>query len=134
MMLSKSLDGVAENLSATQLDVQATKEGVIATLKVVNAMQEDADEEKRKQMIRNVTTWLTYTDPTTSHQAANRKRQSGTGQWLINGVKFREWKRSRGSFMWLKGIRELSASSTQFTPILTAYSRVRKDNTSVSIV
>ncbi|RYO93373.1 hypothetical protein DL762_001072 [Monosporascus cannonballus] len=104
MALSKSLDEVGEKLSATQLEVNATREGVMATFDLIKAMQEEANEEKKKQMIRDVTTWLTYTDPATSHQAAYRKRQPGTGQWLIDNVGFGEWKRSPGSFIWLKGI------------------------------
>ncbi|KAM0669460.1 hypothetical protein ACQRIT_004580 [Beauveria bassiana] len=102
--LGRSLDEVAEKISTTQLEVRATQQGVIATFEAVKAIQKDVDEEDKKNMIRDLTVWLTYADPAASHQAAHRKRQPGTGTWLINGVRFREWKRRRGSFMWLKGI------------------------------
>ncbi|KAM3479755.1 hypothetical protein MY8738_005313 [Beauveria namnaoensis] len=102
--LGRSLDEVAEKISTTQLELRATQQGVIATFEAVKAIQKDVDEEDKKNMIRDLTVWLTYADPAASHQAAHRKRQPGTGTWLINGVRFREWKRRRGSFMWLKGI------------------------------
>jgi hypothetical protein len=106
MALSKSIDGVAEKLSATQLEVHATRKDVVATFEAVKIIQDETEKEKRKNLIASVTTWLTHTDPDTSHQAAYRKRQPGTGQWLIYSIGFREWKRSHGAFMWLNGIRK----------------------------
>ncbi|KAL7789091.1 ankyrin repeat-containing domain protein [Trichoderma ceciliae] len=104
LTLNKALDGVTEKLDTTFVEVHATRNGVVSTLAVVKAIQSVAKEEKRKTLIKNISTWLTHADPATSHQAASRKRQNGTGQWLLNGVRFREWKRSRGSFLWLFGI------------------------------
>jgi len=132
MALSKSLDGVAEKLSTTHLEVHATRKDMIETFKIVKAMQEEAEQTKKKEVIKNLKTWLTYTDPATSHQAACRKWQPGTGEWLIDGIRFREWKRSRGSFMWLNGIRELLIPSMRVLHLIS-HSWVRKDNTGVSI-
>jgi hypothetical protein len=112
--LSKSMEEVTERLNTTHVEVYATRKDVVATFEIVKTIQNEADEERRKDMIRNVKAWLTYTDPATSHQAASKKCQPGTGQWLVNGVRFREWKRSRGSFMWLNGIRKLFDPDMQF--------------------
>jgi hypothetical protein len=106
MALSKSLSGVAEKLSATQVEVHATREGVVATLEAMGKMQKEAEKLRVERTRQSLVTWLKYTDPTTSHQAAQKKRQPGTGEWLLESIRFREWKRTRGSFMWLNGIRE----------------------------
>jgi hypothetical protein len=84
------LSAVAEKLSDTHLEVHATRTSVIATFEVVSKMQEETEQEKKREMIKTLTTWLAYTDPATSHQAAYRKWQPGTEQWLIDGVRFRE--------------------------------------------
>jgi hypothetical protein len=49
--------------------------------------------------------WLSTTDPSSNHHAACRKHQHRTGEWLINRVDFKEWKRTRNSLIWLYGIR-----------------------------
>jgi hypothetical protein len=43
MALNKSLSGVAEKLSATQVEVHVTREGVVATLEVMGTMQKEAE-------------------------------------------------------------------------------------------
>ncbi|KIX08660.1 uncharacterized protein Z518_03317 [Rhinocladiella mackenziei CBS 650.93] len=47
--------------------------------------------------------WLCIPDPSTNYHAALQKRHPKTGQWLLNGQQFADWKNSTTSLMWLHG-------------------------------
>lgn len=48
--------------------------------------------------------WLCSIDPSSIHNGARNKHESGTGEWLIKGHdQFKEWKTAPGSFLWLCG-------------------------------
>ena len=49
--------------------------------------------------------WLKPPDPTTNYNTAVEARQVGTGAWLIQSQDFVDWMTTRGSFMWICGIR-----------------------------
>ncbi len=56
--------------------------------------------EQRNQISR----WLKGADSTTNHNAARKKHEPGTGDWLFNSDKFQAWTDGDGNFMWLHGI------------------------------
>ncbi|KAK4936029.1 hypothetical protein LTR10_023024 [Elasticomyces elasticus] len=47
--------------------------------------------------------WLNIPDPSTNYHAALQKRHPDTGQWLVDGEHFVDWKGSTSSLMWLHG-------------------------------
>jgi len=104
--MNKTLDKMSQQLGATQIDIYNTRQDTSATWKSVAAMQKDGAEKKRKETQRSVIKWLSVTDPSSNLQAASRKHEPGTGRWLLDGIRFREWKRAQRSLMWLYGIRK----------------------------
>jgi hypothetical protein len=58
MALSKSLSGVAEKLSATQVEVYATREGIVATLEAMGKMQKEAEKLRVERTRQSLVTWL----------------------------------------------------------------------------
>jgi hypothetical protein len=106
--MNKTLDKMTQQLNVTQLDVFLTKQDTSATRENVAAMQKESAEKQRKESRKNVTDWLSVSDcnPSSNFQAALKRHEPGTGQWLLDGVRFRQWKRTRRSFMWLYGIRK----------------------------
>ncbi|KAH9880790.1 hypothetical protein IAQ61_001084 [Plenodomus lingam] len=48
--------------------------------------------------------WLGAPDPSTNYHKADKQRQTGTGLWLLKSAKFKDWKESAASQLWLYGI------------------------------
>ena len=48
--------------------------------------------------------WLTAPDPSTNYHKAHKQRQAETGLWLLESAKFKKWKESAASRLWLYGI------------------------------
>lgn len=57
-------------------------------------------EEKRKEVLH----WLKGADPSTNHNAARRKHEPKTGDWLLQSDTFRLWQKEGAQIMWLNGI------------------------------
>lgn len=51
-----------------------------------------------------LSTWLDVPDPSSNYAAACKRRQEGTGIWLIDDKRFLNWQASPGSSLWLHGI------------------------------
>lgn len=50
-----------------------------------------------------ISSWLKIPDPSTNYHAALRKRHPDTGQWLLDGQEFADWRNSAPSLLWLHG-------------------------------
>jgi ankyrin repeat domain-containing protein 50 len=48
--------------------------------------------------------WLDVPDPSSNYAAACKRRQPGTGTWLLQDRRFLDWKSSTASCLWLHGI------------------------------
>lgn len=48
--------------------------------------------------------WLDVPDPSSNYATACKRRQEGTGSWLLQDDRFVNWKTSSGSSLWLHGI------------------------------
>jgi hypothetical protein len=59
------------------------------------------DQEER---LSKICSWLSAPDPSTNYHKAHKQRQAKTGLWLLESVKFAEWKESAASRLWLYGI------------------------------
>ena len=58
---------------------------------------------RRVQLSKEIRLWLNAPDPTINHNEARVKRQEGTGNWLLQDLKFYSWSPSANSFLWLYG-------------------------------
>ncbi|KAF2717007.1 hypothetical protein K431DRAFT_234104, partial [Polychaeton citri CBS 116435] len=47
--------------------------------------------------------WLSPPDPYSSHHAARKRHESGTGSWLPQHGSYSSWKSSKNSILWLTG-------------------------------
>jgi len=61
-----------------------------------------ATDQKRQEIY----SWLNAPDPYANHVANRKKRQKGTGSWLLKSKIYERWLSDEGSFLWLCGIRK----------------------------
>jgi hypothetical protein len=59
------------------------------------------EEGRRKQVYQ----WLAAPDPSINHDAASKKKQEGTGSWLVDSETLSAWRVDPRSFLWIFGIR-----------------------------
>lgn len=59
---------------------------------------------KALKQMEKIAEWLSPPDPSTNLNHARELHQSGTGQWLLDSDKYKLWKATPGSFLWLYGI------------------------------
>jgi hypothetical protein len=53
----------------------------------------------------NVLKWIARSDLcSSSHKAARKQCQLGTGNWFLQGQIYQNWRKKPGSFLWLHGI------------------------------
>ncbi|KAF2628860.1 hypothetical protein BU25DRAFT_390834 [Macroventuria anomochaeta] len=73
---------------------------------VASAPVNDTDTRSRSQeeRIGKICNWLSAPDPSTNYHKAHRQRQAETGIWLLESAKYKEWKESAASRLWLYGI------------------------------
>jgi hypothetical protein len=57
-----------------------------------------------EERLSKICSWLSAPDPSTNHHKAHKQWQAETGLWLLESVKFDEWKESAASQLWLYGI------------------------------
>jgi hypothetical protein len=81
------------------------KENALNRLKdaivVKNNQGRSRSQEERLSQICN---WLSAPDPSINYYRARNQRQTETGLWLLDSPKFKEWKESAASRLWLYGI------------------------------
>ena len=53
---------------------------------------------------QNILEWLSGYDFSASHTSAASRRESGTGDWILDSPQYGEWKESKCSLLWLHGI------------------------------
>ena len=51
-----------------------------------------------------LSTWLDVPDPSSNYATALKKRQEGTGSWLLEDKRFLKWASAPGSSLWVHGI------------------------------
>jgi hypothetical protein len=56
------------------------------------------------ERLNKICNWLSAPDPSTNYHTAYKQRQAETGIWLLQSAKFKEWKESAASRLWLYGI------------------------------
>lgn len=81
---------------------QATETYVLAT-------QEDFAAHRNDEKLEKIVQWLSKADPSPNLHSARKKQQTGTGDWLINGTDFEEWKITPGLLEYFGSIFLLSS-------------------------
>ncbi|KAG8820239.1 hypothetical protein FRC17_010213 [Serendipita sp. 399] len=59
---------------------------------------------KASEQAKEVLQWLKGADPKTNHNAARKKHEPGTGEWLLDSEQFKTWMGEDGKILWLNGI------------------------------
>jgi hypothetical protein len=57
-----------------------------------------------EERLGKICSWLSAPDPSTNYHKAHKQRQADTGLWLLESIKFTEWKEGAASRLWLYGI------------------------------
>ncbi|KAF8497412.1 hypothetical protein F5888DRAFT_281664 [Russula emetica] len=68
----------------------------------VKVLMDDGKEEKRKQMRRDLHSWLSPPDSSTNHNISRNAHHEGTATWFFQGGIYKEW-RSTPSLLWVHG-------------------------------
>jgi ankyrin repeat domain-containing protein 50 len=97
MQIEKFIDGQDSALElAIKQDISKLKEHSAAIQKDLVGLRDDQDRDK-------IIGWLSITDPSLNHNAACKKHQPTTGEWLIRRGEFEKWKNMLNSHLWLCG-------------------------------
>ena len=69
--------------------------------------EERRTKEQAYEMRKKILTWLSPDDFEGTHQGHFKKRFENTGQWLLNDLRFRDWKDgTKSSLLWCHGARK----------------------------
>jgi hypothetical protein len=80
------------------------KENALERLRSAAILKHKGRSHDQEERLRKICSWLSAPDPSTNYYKAHKQRQAETGLWLLEGVKFAEWRESAASRLWLYGI------------------------------
>jgi len=69
----------------------------------VGSLQKEFTIWQKDDKYRRVMSWLDAPDPSTSHNTARHKHETGTGSWILGCDGYLHWQRNPGSHLWLNG-------------------------------
>lgn len=107
-------DNLSQALGVLQLkDNRRTQDGIAEVKDLLELVG-------NRQISSDIRDWLKAPDATINHNAACRKRHSGTGMWLVRNLAFSRWLTEQNSVLWLKGFAGsgksvLCSTAIQFT-------------------
>ncbi|CUS06966.1 unnamed protein product, partial [Tuber aestivum] len=84
-----------------------------ATTRTVTKVLRKLDDKEFREVLK----WLNVVDPASNYSSAIALREPGTGNWLIKGSEYRDWKEGRGGVLWLHGIPGCGKSVLSATAI-----------------
>lgn len=87
----------ARTLSKLEQDI----EHVNANIQDLHSKLDSIEREASK--VRALRRWLSAPDPSINLDAALRKREPGTGQWLLNDHSYERWRSGESASLWLHG-------------------------------
>lgn len=76
----------------------------VVTSEAISKIGSQIDDLQIREERRLIAEWLRGADPSTNHNAARKKHEPGTGDWLLNLKDFETWKDGEGGVLWLYGI------------------------------
>ncbi|CUS10752.1 unnamed protein product, partial [Tuber aestivum] len=83
------------------------------TTKTVTKVLRKLDDKEFREVLK----WLNVVDPASNYSSALALREPGTGNWLIKGPEYQDWKEGRGGVLWLHGIPGCGKSVLSATAI-----------------
>ncbi|KAL1598065.1 hypothetical protein SLS59_007075 [Nothophoma quercina] len=93
-------EGKEKALKRLRKEIRESVEG-FANVSGDNANTRTRSHQEKLSKIYNS---LSAPDPTTNYREARKRRQAGTGLWLLESRKFKKWKGGAASPLWLYGI------------------------------
>jgi Cdc6-like AAA superfamily ATPase len=76
----------------------------VVTSEAISKIGRQIEDMKIREERERIVQWLMGADPSTNHNSARKKHQSGTGDWLLNLKEFKQWRDGEGGILWLSGI------------------------------
>jgi hypothetical protein len=80
------------------------KENALERLRSAAILKQKGRSHDQEERLGKICSWLSAPDPSTNYHKAHKQRQAETGLWLLESVKFAEWKERAASRLWLYGI------------------------------
>jgi hypothetical protein len=80
------------------------KDNALGRLRSAAILKHKGRSQDQEEKLSKICSWLSAPDPSTNYHKAHKQRQAETGLWLLESVKFAEWKESAASRLWLYGI------------------------------
>ena len=90
-----------------KLEMKDLDEKVVSTLDSIEELTQQVSSIKSTILSaeeHNILEWLSEYDFSASHTSAASRRESGTGDWILDSPQYGEWKTSECSLLWLHGI------------------------------
>ena len=90
-----------------KLEMKDLDEKVVSTLDGIEQLTQQVSSIKSTMLSaedQNILEWLSRYDFSASHTSAAFRRESGTGDWILDSPQYGEWKTSECSLLWLHGI------------------------------
>ena len=90
-----------------KLEMKALDERVVSMLDGIEELTQQVSSIKSTMLSaedQNILEWLSRYDFSASHTSAASRRESGTGDWILDSPQYGEWKTSECSLLWLHGI------------------------------
>lgn len=98
-------DDVRDLRSQITLNVNFLNSFIAASTRdVVLRLEQRQDRQVHRQEHQEIIDWLTPIDNATQHSDFIRRRQPGTGQWLIDASEYGNWKATKGDVLFCHGI------------------------------
>ncbi|MCJ1387554.1 hypothetical protein MMC18_000397 [Xylographa bjoerkii] len=67
-------------------------------------LTEEVDSIRKLEERKQIMIWLAAPDCTRNYVTARKKRQDGTGLWLLSDERYTRWKTAKDSLLWIHGI------------------------------
>ena len=90
-----------------KLEIKNLDQKVVSTLDGIQELTQQVSIIKSTMLSaedQNILEWLSRYDFSASHTSAASRRESGTGDWILDSPQYGEWKTSECSLLWLHGI------------------------------
>lgn len=65
--------------------------------------QQERDEAAQRDEYKRIVDWLSPTDPWTLHNTARERHEAGTGSWVLDDPRYRDWIEGSTRVLWLFG-------------------------------
>ena len=96
-----TISSLRENISRANEALQQVASSTL--IRQNTAFQDTINQFYMKEESKEIIRWLDPPSPASSHRNASAKHREATGAWLLDDVKFSEWKSHPSSVLWIQG-------------------------------